>query len=292
MTNKHMKKLIIYLILPVLFLVAGCDKPEPVPAYLQIEPFVINENGGAAWHQITDGWLYVNNEFLGAYTLPATVPVLAEGESEVVLFPGVKENGIIYTPNIYQFMTRYEKTVNLTPPDVTTIQPVTEYDAAAIIPWVDRGDFDGASDLQLENRDGDDSTGYVLTTDGAFFGKSIRMEVNTEHPTIEIATEKVPLPTSAEQEVWLELHHNNDMPFTLYLLSSTGSSSEVVQAVYRFNETEGWNKIYINLTEFLIATLLEEHRLGFRVTLPKNDQGQYSQTTGTVMLDNIRLVHF
>jgi hypothetical protein len=287
-----MKKHIIYLILPALLLAAGCDKPEPTPAYLQIEPFIINENGGAAWHKITDGWLYVNNEFLGAYTLPATVPVLAEGMSEVILFAGVKENGIVYTPNIYQFMTRYETTVNLTPPDMTSIQPVTEYDAAAVIPWGDRGDFDGTADLQFENRDGDDSTGYVLTTDSAFFGKSIRMEVNTTHPTIEIASEKVPLPSTAEKEVWLELHHNNDMPFTLILLSSTGASSEVGQAIYLFNETEGWNKIYINLTEFLITVLQEDHRIAFRVTLPKNEQGQYSQTTGTVMLDNIRLVHF
>lgn len=287
-----MKKHIFYFVFPLLFAVAGCDKPEPIPAYLQIEPFIINENGGAAWHEITDGWLYVNNEFLGAYTLPATVPVLAEGESEVIVFPGVKENGIIYTPNIYQFMVRYETTVNLTPPEVTVIQPVTEYDAAAIIPWGDRGDFDGTSDVQFENRDGDDSTSFELTTDGAFFGKSIKMEVNTEHPTIEIASEKVPLPTTAEQEVWLELHHNNNMPFTLILLSSTGASSEVGQAVYLFNESEGWNKIYINLTDYLVATLQEDHKIAFRVTLPKNEQGQYTQTTGTVMVDNIRLVHF
>lgn len=287
-----MKKQILYFVFSAFFLAAGCDKPEPVPAYLRLEPFIVDAKGGAGWQKITDGWLYVNNEFLGAYTLPATVPVLAEGECDIVVFPGVKENGIIFTPNIYPFMTRYETTANLSPTGETGIQPRTAYDAAAVIPWDERGDFDGSSDLQLINRDGDDSTGYALTTNGAFSGRSIRMEVDTAHPLIEIATEKVTLPTTAAQEVWLELHHNNDMPFTLILLSSTGASSEIAQAVFLFNETDGWNKIYVNVTEFLVASLQEEHRLDFRVSLPKDEKGNYTQTSGKVMLDNIRLVHF
>ncbi len=278
--------------LPVLLGAAGCDEPEPIPAYLRIEPFIVNEKGGAGWQEITDGWLYVNDEFLGAYTLPATVPVLAEGECEILVFPGVKENGILATPNLYQFMKRYETTLDLSPPGITAIQPQTEYATDAVIPWGERGDFDGSSELQFINRDGDDSTSYVLTTDSAYAGKSIRMQVDEDHPLIEIATEKVPLPTTAEQEVWLELHYKNDVSFTLNLLSSTNNSSEFIQVVFLFNKSDGWNKIYINLTEFLVASLQEDHRLDFRVTLPKNEQGQYTQTSGKVMLDNIRLVHF
>lgn len=278
--------------LPVLLGAAGCDEPEPIPAYLRIEPFIVNEKGGAGWQEITDGWLYVNDEFLGAYTLPATVPVLAEGECEILVFPGVKENGILATPNLYQFMKRYETTLDLSPPGITAIQPQTEYATDAVIPWGERGDFDGSSELQFVNRDGDDSTSYVLTTDSAYAGKSIRMQVDEDHPLIEIATEKVPLPTTAEQEVWLELHYKNDVSFTLNLLSSTNNSSEFIQVVFLFNKSDGWNKIYINLTEFLVASLQEDHRLDFRVTLPKNEQGQYTQTSGKVMLDNIRLVHF
>ena len=278
--------------LPVLLGAAGCDEPEPIPAYLRIEPFIVNEKGGAGWQEITDGWLYVNDEFLGAYTLPATVPVLAEGECEILVFPGVKENGILATPNLYQFMKRYETTLDLSPPGITAIQPQTEYPTDAVIPWGERGDFDGSSELQFVNRDGDDSTSYVLTTDSAYAGKSIRMQVDEDHPLIEIATEKVPLPTTAEQEVWLELHYKNDVSFTLNLLSSTNNSSEFIQVVFLFNKSDGWNKIYINLTEFLVASLQEDHRLDFRVTLPKNEQGQYTQTSGKVMLDNIRLVHF
>lgn len=286
-----MKKQTFYLMLPVFWLMAACDKPEPVPAYLQIDPFVVEEKGGAGWQAITEGWLYVNNEFLGAYTLPATIPVLAEGEADIVVFPGVKENGIASTPNLYLFMKRYEVTLNLTPPESAAIKPKTEYETDLVIPWGERGDFDGSSDLQLVNRDGDDSTGFVLTTSGAFAGKSLLMAADTAHPFMEIVTEQVNLPTTAEREVWLELHHKNDMPFALNLVSGE-TGVEFIQAVYLFNDAEEWNKIYINLTEFLIASLQEKHRLDFRVSLPKDTKGQYTQKNGKVLLDNIRLVHF
>lgn len=287
-----MKKRILYLFLLAWIAIGGCDKPESTPAYLRIEPFIVNEKGGASWQKFTDGWLYVNNEFLGAYTLPATVPILAEGESDIILFPGVKENGIEFTPNLYLFMERYETTVSLTPPAVTTIKPETEYASNIKIPWGERGDFDGSSELQFENRDSDAATSFDLTTEEAFFGKSLRMQIDTAHPVIEIASEKVSLPSNSGQEVWLELHHKNDMPFTLVLLSSNPASTEIAQDIYFFNNSDGWNKIYINLTEFLTTVLQEDHRLFFRVSLPKDEQNKYSQLTGKVMLDNIRLLHF
>ncbi len=80
------------------------------------------------WQKITDGWLYVDGEYLGAYTLPAIVPVLAEGENEVILFPGVKENGIEATPNIYPYLTQFAKHYTLNAGQTTAVQPVTDYD--------------------------------------------------------------------------------------------------------------------------------------------------------------------
>ncbi|MCB9307363.1 MAG: hypothetical protein H6565_12275 [Lewinellaceae bacterium] len=288
-----MKKHIFYLMVPAAILFNGCkDDPEPIPAYLDLQPFTVEALGGASWQKITDGWLYVNGEFLGAYTLPTTIPILAEGESEIILFPGVKENGIIATPNIYPFMTRYEAIQTLTPGENTTVNPVTEYDSGAKFPYNGRGDFDGSSTLQFENRDGDAGTGYFLSSDDAFAGKCLRMEVDTAHWLMEIASEKTPLPTSGERQVWLELHYKNDVPFSLYLLGSIGSSGEQAQAVYLFNDSDSWNKIYINLTEFLIASLQDDYRLFFQAGLPRDASNNFTQDKGTVLLDNIRLVHF
>ncbi|MBK6931013.1 MAG: hypothetical protein IPH12_09100 [Saprospirales bacterium] len=288
-------KLHLFCLLPLLLLLAACqDEEEPIPAYLRIEPFSVNAVGGAGWQKITEGWLYADDVFLGGYSLPATVPVLADGDVDVLVFPGVKENGQTQTPALYPFLERYSAKVTLRPAETKAIQPVTAYDAGVILPWpVERGSFNNAP-IVLENRDTDTANFFVLTTNGAFEGRSVLLEVDTAHAILEIATEQVAnLPASAERQVWLEMHYRNDLPFQLWLLGTTGSSSnELSQPVYQFSVSENWNKIYLNLTDFLIALQQEKHRLFFRVVLSKNANGNYDQTQGKVLLDNIRLLHF
>lgn len=280
-------------ILPLLLLgfTACKDAPEQIPAYLHLKPFEVTAPGGASWQKITDGWLYVNGVFLGAYTLPATVPVLAEGDSEIILFPGVKENGIEATPNIYPYLTRFVKNYTLTAGQTADIQPITDYDAENVYAFgIGRGDFDGGSFIALENRDTDGLLDFSLSTEGAFSGKSLLMKIDTAHPIMDIATEKMEdLPVLGSPEVWLELHYKTDVPFFLYMLSGPAQTSE---PVYQFNVSEEWNKIYFNLTGTLVTTQQTEQRLYFRLSLPKDNSGNYSQNTGTVHIDNIRVVHY
>lgn len=275
----------------LLSLVACTDTAEQIPAYLELKPFEVTAPGGVSWQKITDGWLYVDGEFLGAYTLPALVPVLAEGENEVILFPGVKENGIDATPNIYPYLTRFTKVYDLKGGQTTVVQAVTDYDPDIVYAFgIGRGDFDGGSFIALENRDSDGVIDATLTTDQAFSGKCLLMQVDTAHPVMDISTEAMMnLPVLGAPEVWLELNYKTDVPFFLYMLSGPQQES---QGVYQFNLSEEWNKIYINLTGTLVTTQQPEQRLFFRLSLPKNEAGNYIQTSGTVRLDNIRVVHF
>ncbi len=271
----------------------GCkDQPEAIPAYLEIKPFIVNAEGGTGWQKITEGYVYVNREYLGAYTLPASVPVLAEGASLVWVYPGVRNNGVAATPDIYPFLLRYEISPALTGGQTIPIQPVSAYDPDSKFSWnLDRTTFDGNSSVVFENRDNDDNSSFVLSTDGAFSGKSLLMQVDTAHPTIQIASEAVVLPTDRTQ-VWLEMNYKNDLLITIFLLGNGSGASESGQQVLNINPKENWNKIYINLTELLLTSQRENYRLFFQVTLPKDDAGKYTQTTGTARIDNLRLVHY
>ena len=279
----------------LLIFISCKDQPEQIPGYLKVEKFTVSAQGDSSWHKITEGWIYVNGEYLGAYTLPALIPILAEGQSEVWLYPGVKENGILASPNIYPILTRWEsKTVEITPGQTTTIYPSTTYDPATVYSFgIGRGDFDGGSSIVLENRDNDDITTFSITTDGAFAGKCMLMELDTAHPLIEVATEKVSgLPISGSPETWLEMHYTCNVPFYLFLLYTDGlTSAEQSQAVFQFNPSENWNKIYLNLTQSLTLSQGEEYRLYIRCPLPKDENGAFSTSTGTVRVDNIRLLH-
>ena len=111
---------------------------------------------------------------------------------------------------------------------------------------------------------------------------------------MEIVTEQVEnLPATAERPVWLELHYRNDVNFELWVLGTDNTNSnELAQPVYQFLPTENWNKIYFNLTDFLISLQQQKYRLFFRVALRKDAQGKFEQNTGEVFLDNMRLIHF
>ncbi len=278
-----------------LIAVLGCkDQPEQIPAYIRIKPFTVNAQGDASWHKLTEGWLYVNGEYLGAYTLPATVPVLAEGQTKVLLFPGVKANGIYASPDIYPLLSTWESTtVDLVAGQTTEIQPNTAYFAAVKFPFgAGRGDFDGGSSIVFENRDTDQATTFSFTTEGAFAGNCLQMKVDTAHPVIEIATEPVAtLPVTGQPETWLEMHYQCDMPFFLYLLYINDFGLEDSYPVFQFNNSENLNKIYLNLTDPLVKTNGTNYKLFFRVGLPKDSNGRYTQLNGTVKLDNIRLGH-
>ena len=282
--------------LGVLLLFFACkDQQEQIPAYVTIQPFVVNAEGGAAWQKIEYGWLYVNNEFLGGYSLPSTVPVLAAGESNIVVFPGVKENGITNTPSVYPFLVKYTTKSILEPGQTSAVQPVTAYDPDTKFAWaLDRSTFDGGSSVVLQDRDGDSSTVFKISTAGGFSGKGVVLEVDTAHRFMEVSTEKAFLPIKAERETWLEMHYKNDIPFYLSLVGANTLGSEEFFPVFEFNTSAngGWNKIYINLTQTLVSSKLEKHGLYFRVLLSKDGSGKYPQTKGTVLLDNIRIMHY
>ena len=213
----------------------------------------------------------------------------------VWLFPGVKKNGVLETPDIYSFLKRHDQDYTLSPGQNTVIQPVTEYDDNTEYAWdFSRASFDGGASILLEARDTDPATSFVVTADGAFggAGKCVLLKVDTAHALIEIATEEVELPTAGAEQTWLELHYRNDIPFELWLICKGSSAQETNQAVYYFNTTETWNKTYFNLTEFVVALQEDKYRLFFRAQLPKDASGKYSKLEGAVRLDNIRLVHF
>jgi hypothetical protein len=282
------------LVLP--FCAVSCkDTPEAIPSYLTIQPFVVDADGGAGWQKITEGWLYVNGEFLGAYTLPASVPALAEGDSEVQIFPGVRQNGIAETPNIYPFLKRYVQHIDLVPGEARSITPSTSYDNTVQYPWTfDRSSFDFGSTIPLENRDSDADNSFAITADGAFSGKCVLMNLDTTHALMEIATEAITLPTTYAQEVWMELHFRNDVPFYLYIIGLE-NGAEVKQPLYAFKVKDAgvWNKIYLNLTETLLTfNHATEYRLFFQAGLPVDQTGKVTQDSGQVRLDNLRLLHY
>ena len=115
---------------------SSCRKFEgsqTIPAYIHIESIVVDSltdyfTYGATTSKITDAWVYVDDDPVGCFELPATFPVLKHGPHKVTVYGGIMSNGIaaarasypFYKPQIYE-------SLNLVEDSIINLQPVLNY---------------------------------------------------------------------------------------------------------------------------------------------------------------------
>ena len=75
-----------------------------IPNYLIIEEINVDDNTTA---NITDAWVYVDDNLIGVYELPANFPTLEEGIHKVRIRAGIKDNGISGIRIPYPFYSSY-----------------------------------------------------------------------------------------------------------------------------------------------------------------------------------------
>ena len=68
---------------------------------------ISNNNQGTNSEKITDAWIYVNGNLEGVYELPATIPLHYEGLKNLVIYPGIKRNGIAADRKKYPFYLHF-----------------------------------------------------------------------------------------------------------------------------------------------------------------------------------------
>lgn len=278
-----------FLFLFIVLAGTSCEKftgDQDIPAYLSIDSIYLStdyQSQGTSSQRITDAWVYVDDEALGAYELPARFPVLKEGKHKIKIYPGIKKNGISATRVSYDFYNFVQKDVVLTPDSTTKMGVLkTTYQSTTIFMW--REDFeDMATSIDTTNR----STAAINITkapDSTFEGKySARVVMDSVHDFFECQTRnEYPIPLAP---VYLELNFNttNSITVGVYLY---GTASLYQSPIITLNPTNGqWKKIYIDLTTTLNAYAGMQ---SFRVYMGTfKDPGL---STGILLFDNFKLV--
>jgi len=192
----------------IVLLFGNCSVKEVVPAYLYINDFVLttNEEQGSNSHNIEIAYVHVDDEYIGAFTLPASVPVINTGQHKISITPGIYENGISNTPIINRFYKKYETEINLTETKVDTITPQTSYVDDIIFEFVD--DFEGSSILK-KDLDNDLKTFFKFTKPDGFENFSGHATLEGEHDTIAMATylSFAAVPNNALDQYFVELNY-------------------------------------------------------------------------------------
>lgn len=291
----------------LLSLLPSCKKFEgdqTVPSYIRIDSIRLScdyYTYGANTNKFVDAWVYVDDNCLGCYELPATFPVLKEGKHKVEVHPGIKVNGIANSRAEYPFVAPATyASFNLVPDSIVRIAPVVNYwpqgpDENMHVRWME--DFDGGtitiqpyqSDVNIVRVSGaqawHDSEGIystysaklVLTSDTAQF-RIATSEEFTDLPTTGSAC-MMEMDYKCSDSIAVGLYYyKNGRPidYPLIRLRPTDPSGA---------EPTHWNKIYINVGPFLVEN---EDADGFKLYISswdyRNDGTQY------FYFDNLKLI--
>ena len=268
---------------------------DPLPAYLHIAPFTLRtESGqGSSSAAITEVWVRVNGDFLGAYKLPAVVPVLAAGPSEIILDAGVRENGIATTPEIYPFYESVQRTETIGPGTELAFNPATAYRSGTRFSMIEG--FENSGHLFQQLVSGDPANRIQINRQTPFEGgASASILLDSIRASAELATTaRFSGLLDRGAYVFLELHYQSEVPVSFgFLATSRSNGSQRIQYVAGFNPSENWKKIYFNLSPAVSGSVLEEYQVILKAAIPLRADGTLSRKNAKVQLDNIKLVHF
>jgi len=267
---------------------SSCSKDQleaTIPSYISINQITVSthySSEGSNSHKITDAWVFINDNLIGVYEMPAKIPVLQEGSVNLKIYAGIKENGLNDARAMYFFYEPYEAQVNLVKNEVLNVNPTVSYVSTAQFSWLE--DFEGAS-LSLTYTSGSDTT-INKTTSEKYEGASAgEVYLTSQMGFFEIQSPDYSNIPRNGTPVFLEANFKTNEP----VLVGIYADSEQLGVVYLNRSTE-WNKIYVNLTGAINS---RSYASKFNVFLGlSNADSPFSVDNPEFYLDNIKLVHF
>lgn len=280
----------IFFLLSAALILGSCDDFEgdqKVAAYIRIDSiaFEAGFGQGSSSHKITDAWVYIDGELIGAFPLPATLPVLKNGKHELMIKAGIKLNGIASTRVNYPFYAPYYQDIVLTEDSITHVYPEVTYYSTTKFPWIESFESGGVSLAKTTDSD----TLMLKTNDPAdvFEGNYSGVIYLDDSATMfEAATiSAYNLPTSGKA-VFLELDYQINNPITIGVIGQGGGQIIQTPVMYIYENTT-WNKMYINLTP-TVMDMGNSTEFKIFIGAVKLDGVSHPK----MMLDNLKLLHF
>ena len=269
-----MKK-ITYLV--ALLIISACQKeenPNTIPAYFKIDTITLDENNTTT--NITDAWVYVNDQLQGVYELPATFPVLETDSQTLRIKAGIKSNGIASSRIAYPFYASFIDTVLFTPNQTITVNPTVSY-LDSLDFWLEDFEIGLSLDVDslsfsIDNFNGiDNKYGKITLQDSMFLSEITTFELDT-------------LPQGGAP-VFLELDYKCNTEFLVGVYINF-PQSVLQKDLLWINPKDDWNKIYINLTSTISEGVGAE---SFKVFIGmKRD---FSLAKNELYFDNVKVVH-
>jgi len=256
------------------------DPKEKVPTFVHIDSFRFETSD---LHDIRYAWVYYNNNPIGAFDLPATVPVMASGSGEIKVLPGVPINGRGERPVAYPFYKGYTYTLNEAPGQIVNLSPSTRYFDSTkflVISEFEAGitKFAKVAGTTTIVSSSDPSIVFEGTGTGAVFLNS------PTDSTVDSTRNSFKVGLSA---AFIEFDYKSSVNAVFGMKGVLGGVVTTdVEAIAGVLPNTSWSKFYLNVTSFVNKYQGGDYYLFIKTNVPAG------QANGQLLIDNIKLVSF
>ncbi len=289
----------------VVFLVASCSKDKfkaQTPSYLHIESIDLETESfqGSSSHKITDAWITMDGNFLGAFEVPCIVPILAEGEHEFRISSGIKANGISATRITYPFydvcdlFLKSNNTYQLSDANYITLIKDSSVVVNAITKYTENTNFLFIEDFEdagavLEMSDQSDTILTSTNIDSLVFEGygSGEVHLDSVNDFFELISSEFTQISSIYNATMLELNYRCDHAFKLGVAVKSADTGVIDRfESIQISPSSDWNKIYVHMTNQVNLGNSDDEFGVFIGSVKSN-----SVETASFYFDNIKWVH-
>jgi len=277
-------------------LLSACVKNNPDPAWLEVNEWVLEANSslngeeGQLTHNLTDAWVYVDEQLIGVFEVPFKIPILKEGAANIRIYPTIRVNGISATKMRNEHLVPFELNGVFVKNQTLTVTPVTHYKDNVNF-WIE--DFEDIN-IKLTDDPNTSSAHLTLANDtlkwfnGNYYAKV--MLSATDSIWVANTNQDQQLTIPKNKQAMLEIDYCNSVPFTNYLLF-VNANGVTENAMVTMNKSPlnalRWKKIYILLSEVITAgpnntNYIQAFRAFHDAAISSN----------FILIDNIKVVYF
>lgn len=282
-----MKKIYFLGIVISFFTFSSCNPDDikaDIPAFLTITDVSVKTTvqQGSNSDNITDVKVFIDDQSLGTFELPATIPIRKTGHINLKIRPVIAVNGLTFNKKDYPFYTTYQVDTTFSPEEKITLNPVVEYFPTAIFdnPWTGENfetginfEYEGISDTMFSRITGTD----------AFEGASGLGFLSESQTIFEARTpDLVDVPRNGGA-IYMEFDYKatKDVVVSIYVANQT-----LQQAVIFLKSRSDYKKIYIDFAP-IFSNFPNADNYNIAIGI-----GAGVGETAALYLDNVKLVRY
>ncbi len=270
------------------------DQEEKIPGILIISSIEVNEvnpNFETCFgHKIRNIEVYANGVTQGIYPINSPIPIFEEGLIDIEIFPLVYASGSSQNIEPHLFLQKESFSVDINFGEVVERDIVFEYQPNTVFRLTEF--FGLGNQFNIDIDDDEDNTLTVVTDDYCQDNQVGQFALDTASRLAIVTTPSL-LENLTSDQAYLELDYYSELDMTIsFAMLQQNSTNLEIQDLYYIKPKLEWNKLYINMTDFIRQSNGIKFQIYLSASLPLADEDGNTIYSGKAYLDNIRILTY